>query len=130
MRSATITGALASTSQRAASASAALSPCAGIERASFGIFKAWSWIGSSCSSISAITSTGSIGGVIAILYARTVDSAKCCSEPGASSHLTKSRTIAAASCTEWFHSVPGRRLLASMPLPAIIRIGTRSTQAL
>ena len=75
-------------------------------------------------------STGSIGGVVAILYARTVDSAKCCSDIGQSSHFTKSRTRSAASCTAWFHSVPGRRVAASRPLPAKIMIGTRSTHAL
>jgi hypothetical protein len=51
----------------------------------------------SASSLSATSSTGADGEVIMILYARTADSAKCCKEIGLSSHLTNSRTIAAAS---------------------------------
>ena len=74
----------------------------------------FSEIGRSWSSLSATMSTGSIGGVIAILYARAEDSAKCCSDIGVSSHLMKSRTIDAASCTECSHSTPGRRIVASM----------------
>ncbi len=35
----------------------------------------------------ATMATGPMGGVIAILYARTMDSAKCCSDAGASSHF-------------------------------------------
>ncbi len=80
--------------------------------------------------MSRVISTGSCGGDIAILYARTVDSAKCCSEAGWSSHLMKSRTRPAGSCTQCVHSTPGRRLFASMPLPANIITGTRSAQAL
>jgi len=45
-------------------------------------------IGFSCNSASSDSMTGPIGGVTAILQARTADSAKCCSEVGWSSHLT------------------------------------------
>ena len=44
-------------------------------------------------------------------------SAKCCSEPGWSSHLTKSRTMAAGSCAECAHSTSGPRLSAVTMLP-------------
>jgi len=44
--------------------------------------------------------------------------------------LTNSRTIAAGSCALWMVSTPGRRVAASMPLPANMISGTRSTQAL
>ena len=64
----------------------------------FGICRfAFEGTSSSCSSTSRTKATGIIGGVIAILYARTIDSAKCSSECGASSHLVMSRTNAAAS---------------------------------
>jgi hypothetical protein len=77
-----ITGVSAFASHFAASASAARSPWGGTDFASFGIFRPSAWIGSSCRSMSATSSTGSHGGVSAILYARTADSAKCCSDIG------------------------------------------------
>ena len=77
-RSATITGFSADTSSRAASATAPESPCGGVASVSLGMRGgASAGTGSSCSSPSATSSTGIIGGVIAILYARTADSAKC-----------------------------------------------------
>ena len=44
-------------------------------------------IGSSCSTASATITTGSIGGVIMILYARTADSANWPNDTGASSNF-------------------------------------------
>ena len=61
----------------------------------------------------ATITTGPIGGVVAILYARTNDSPKCCKETGVSSHLLKSLTMLAASCTECAHSTGGLRSAAS-----------------
>ena len=44
-------------------------------------------MGDSIRVLSSTITTGSLGGVIAIRYARTVDSAKCVREMGVSSHL-------------------------------------------
>ena len=69
-RSATITGFCASTSSRAASATAPESPCGGVATVSFGMRRprlTSGEIGSSCRPPSMTTSTGIIGGVIAIL---------------------------------------------------------------
>src|SRR5262249_25758411 len=67
-RSQTITGFSAPASSFAASAIAPESPCGGITLASLGMRSvSASWIGFSCSSASSESSTGPIGGVIAIL---------------------------------------------------------------
>ena len=67
-RSATSTGLDAATSNRAVSATAAESPCGGDASVNFGILSANSFTtGSSCSPLSATSSTGPIGAVIAIL---------------------------------------------------------------
>ena len=82
-RPATITGFSAFTSIFASSAMAPESPTGesnGVEY--FGIRRSFSSIGSSCSLPLAMIATGPMGGVMAILYARTNDSAKCCSEAG------------------------------------------------
>jgi hypothetical protein len=128
-RSAMINGFSAAARSFAASRSAAVSPCGCTGCVIFGM-RGLPCTGSSCSSMSHITITGSIGAVIVNLWARTHDSAKCWSEAGLSSHFTKSRTRPAASCTLCVHSTPGRRLSACMPLLAKIIIGTRSHQAL
>ena len=68
VRSATITGFSAATSSRAASATAPESPCGGSASVSFGMCVLSSAeIGFSCSSPSATSTTGIVGGVIAIL---------------------------------------------------------------
>ena len=87
-RSATITGCSAATSSRAASATAPESPCGADGTASFGI-AIFASLASACSCISELTTrtTGAMGGVSAILYARTADSAKCGSDIGVSSHF-------------------------------------------
>jgi hypothetical protein len=83
IRSQTMTGFSAATSIPAAWASAAGSPVGGMTFASRGMLKlARSPIGFSCSSASSERTTGLIGGVVANLYARTADSAKCCSDAG------------------------------------------------
>ena len=76
--------------------------------------RAFPGMASSCRSPSATSTMGDMGGVIAILYARTADSAKCVSEVGESSHFVKSRTSDAPSWTLWAHSTPG---------PSIRRVG-------
>jgi len=67
-RSAMITTLSAAASILAASLSAPLSPCGGVDSVSFGMASfASSSIGCSCSMPSAMTTTGSIGGVVANL---------------------------------------------------------------
>ena len=50
-----------------------------------------------------------------------MDSAKCCSEPGWSSHFTNSRTMAAGSIALWIVSTPGRRVYVTHDkIPSIL----------
>ena len=59
------------------------SPCGGASRVSLGMRSEASLaMGASCKALSSTMTTGSLGGVMAILYARTEDSAKCGSEMG------------------------------------------------
>src|SRR5439155_1728731 len=68
----------------------------------------------------------SIGGVIAILYARTIDSANAGNDAGSSSHFTQSRTIRPMSCALWYELTPLLRVPASRQLPQMMNTGTRS----
>ena len=82
------TGFSAATRSAASSATAPESAAGGLANVSFGMCNgpwlvmpvSWRWL-------SATSTTGPIGGVMDILYARTADSAKCVSESGRSSHF-------------------------------------------
>ncbi len=85
-----MTGFSAATSMRATSATAPESPAGGEGMVSFGmraVRLSASDIGSSWSTASATRTTGSMGGVIITLYARTADSANWVSDTGASSNF-------------------------------------------
>ena len=88
-RPATITGILRRHQHLGRFGDRAESPAGGDDSVNFGIrrLRVGLGMGSSCNTASATITTGSIGGVIAILYARTADSANCCSDTGESSHL-------------------------------------------
>src|SRR6185295_7388659 len=73
--------------------------------------------------------TGPYGGVIAILYARTADSAKCVIEAGLSSHFVMSRTSEAGSCALCTQYTSPLRCDASLVLASTRYTGTRSHHA-
>ena len=105
---------------------AALHGNVGLFRAPMAIYNAW------CdrAPVLVLGATGPYGGVVAILYARTKDCEKCCSDTGVSSHFVKSRTSALMSWAAWNVGTPGGRCAASRSLPPTTITGTRSHHAL